>query len=470
MVYKNCVFKKISNPSSHNFIIPFLLFILFTIVYCFHSLYRHFTFNSHAFDLGIYTQSIYLYSKGEFAFSTLKHMPIISDHFGVILLLLSPIYRIFPDATTLLIIQSVFVALSGFFIYLISKKALNDVILSLVLTLAFLTSPGLLSAITFDFHLATISVLPLSLILFAWYLKKNILYWGAFLFAILLKEDIPLLLFGLGIYQFLNNQKKLGFFTAIFSLISFYLIKFQIMPFFWKGSEEGYIVTSILPLFSPIDILYLFIIKPSLFVDIIFNSPIKLQTIDILYRSFSFIPVLSVLSWVTVLPYLFLRFSSNYQALWSNSFHHNANLIPFLAVSTILALTNFKFPKKALLILLIFSLSLGGLSPNSLIWSPLKANFNNLSQRGYIYRSLKKIPPNGRVSAQSPLVPHLANREKIYLYPDIFDAEYIILDLSLSSYPITSQELSENIKEIKKSPNWKIRNEDKSLIIFQKVI
>lgn len=394
-------------------------------------------------------------------------MPIISDHFGVILLLLSPIYRLFPDAAMLLIIQSVFVALSGFFIYLISKKALNDVILSLVLTLAFLTSPGLLSGVNFDFHLATISVLPLSLVLFAWYLKKNILYWGAFLFAILFKEDIPLLLFGLGIYQFLNNQKKLGFFTAIFSLISFYLIKFQIMPFFWKGSEEGYIVTSILPLFSPIDILYLFIIKPSLFIDIIFNSPIKLQTIDILYRSFSFIPVLSVLSWVTVLPYLFLRFSSNYQALWSNSFHHNANLIPFLAVSTILALTNFKFPKKALLILLIFSLSLGGLSPNSFIWSPLKINFSNLSQREYIYSGLEKIPPDGRVSAQSPLVPHLANRDKIYLFPDTFDAEYIILDSSLSTYPLNPPDLIKQIDYLKKSQDWTVEYKYKSLIVFK---
>jgi uncharacterized membrane protein len=43
------------------------------------------------------------------------------------------------------------------------------------------------------------------------------------------------------------------------------------------------------------------------------------------------------------------------------------------------------------------------------------------------YLALNLIPTNAAVSAQSPFVPHLAEREHIYQYPIIKDAGYIIL-------------------------------------------
>src|SRR3989344_6995323 len=137
---------------STKFLTPFLLFILFFLIFSANTINRHLTFNSHAFDLGIYTQAIYLYSQGQLAFSTLKDMILLADHFGPILILLSPVYKIFPNPITLLIIQSLFVSLSGIPIYLIALDRLKNSNLAFVITLSYLTSVGILNAVGFDFH------------------------------------------------------------------------------------------------------------------------------------------------------------------------------------------------------------------------------------------------------------------------------------------------------------------------------
>ena len=450
-------------------LIPIALTAFFTYLYFTHSLYRHLSFNSHAFDLGIYTQISYLYAFGVNGFSTLKHMNLMADHFGPILMLLSPIYRIFPNSITLLFIQSLFVSLSCIPIYLIAYDKIKSHLFSITICLSYLTSAGLLSAISFDFHLTTISVLPLSMILFFWYFKRWKMYWAMLYISLLFKEDLPLFILGLGFFQLLRKQIKVGLFTIIFALISFFVIKFIIMPFMWAGANTKYIETSILPLTDPVSMIGLVILRPTIFIDILFNSTEKMSTITALYQPFAYLPLLSPLNWLTVIPYLFLRFSSNYIQMWTTDWHHNANLIPFLTVSTIFVVAKIKIISRKICLLLIMLALLGGLSPLGFLWHTSSLPFQNLSRFSYINNSIASIPKIASISAQSPLVPRLANREKIFLFPDIYDAEYIVLDSSLNSYPMNPAELKQKINDLEKSSHWKIFVKNKTLIIFQKI-
>ncbi len=449
--------------------LPTLLATLFIIIFSLHSLNRHFSFNSHALDLGIHTQAAYLFSQSFSPFSSILHMPYLADHFGLIMFFLAQLYRLFPSAATILVLQAVFIGLSSILIYRVAFDKTKSVLLSFLIMLSFLSSPSILSAVNFDFHLATISVFPLSLMLYAWYFKKIKLYWISLILGILFKEDVQIFIFGLGIYQLIQKQYKQAVITVLFAAMSFYFIKFQIMPFLWPGVENLDIGTSVLPISDPLTLGYLFFIRPTIFSDQIFNSPIKLATIDFIYRQFAFLSLLSPLSWLTVFPALLLRFSSTATHFWTSNFHYNANLTPFLAISAILALKKFRLPFLPIVILLIFFLITGGLAPNSMIWTTIQNSFQNFSRFSYIKDSLKDIPPSAYISAQSPIVSHLANREKIYMFPDVYDAEFIILDKSLSSYPLQKIELDKKITQLKKSKFWKIKTEIKSLIIFQKI-
>lgn len=447
----------------------FLISLFFFSVYTIHSLNRHYTFNSHAFDLGIYTQSVYLYSQNIYPFNTLKNMILLGDHFEPILILLSPIYRLYPDPRTLLILQAAFVSASAIPIFLIAKHKLSGILLPLLITITYLSSASIYSAIFFDFHTTTISVLPLSMILYSWYFKKWGLYLFSVFFSLLFKEDIPIFLLGLGLFQVLKKQFVVGTLTILTSITSFLLIKSQLMPLFWVYAAQSHISTSVLPLSEPIDLLLLIFTRPNVFIDQIINYPSKLKNLYDFYSQFGFLPLLSPLTWFTVIPYQYLRYTSNASHFWSNSFHYNANLMPFITVGTIFIISRTKVIKYLSLPIILLCLFSGGLKENSYIYTTFKTLQLNYQHRNYIYESLKKIPADSKISAQSPLVPRLANRTNIYLFPKINNAEYIILDLSLDSYPLTPPELKNKIQELNFSRNWQVVESNKNLFIFKRV-
>lgn len=423
--------------------------VFFFAIFTYHTLYRHWTYNSNAFDLGIYTQVIYLYSQGVTPMSTLKHMNILGDHFGPILFLLSPIYKLFPYPEFLLIIQALFVSLSGIFIYHIALDKLKDNLKSILITCVYLSFSGILTAINFDFHLTTISVFPLSLILYAYYFKRWKLYFFSLFFSLLFKEDIPIFIVGVGLMSILQKQTRIGVLTTILGFLSYFLIKNQIMGKLYPGAENGYI--------DSIDSLSLTI-----------NYPTKVHTLITLYGQFLFLPFLSILSWVTVLPYLLIRFSSLLPHYWGLLFHYNANLAPFLATSAIFALAKIKIPRPQIIAYLILALLMENLFFNKLILTTLQLNIQNTQKFNYINSGLEIIPPQAIVSAQSPIVPHLSNRNKIYLYPEVLDAEYIVLDESLIYYPMQNIEFKDKVATLKSSPDWKLNQRNNSLLIFSK--
>lgn len=450
-------------------ILPSILAMFFIAIFSIHSLNKHSSFSTNALDLGIHTQAIYLFSNSFSPYSSILHMPYLADHFGLITFFLSFLYRFFPEASTLLILQAILIGISSIFIYLIALDKLKNIFISFLITLCYLASPSIISAVDFDFHLATISVFPLALILYSWYFKKNKLYWISLLIGIAFKEDIQIFIFGLGIYQLIQKQYKQGLATVIFAVISFYIIKFIFMPSLWVGAENLDIGTSILPFNDPITLIYLLFTKPTVFSDQIFNSQIKLDTIDFVYRQFGFLSLLSPLSWLTIFPALFLRFSSLATHFWISNFHYNANLVPFMAVSAILALGKFKIPLTVTTTLLVFFLITGGLAPNKMIWITIQNPFQDFSRFEYLKNSLKNIPSTAKISAQSPIVPHLANREKIYMFPDLSDANYIILDTKVDSYPLENEELNKKIQELENSPLWQVEKK-KTLLIFRKTL
>jgi hypothetical protein len=66
-------------------------------------------------------------------------------------------------------------------------------------------------------------------------------------------------------------------------------------------------------------------------------------------------------------------------------------------------------------------------------WTPLARDFQwprVTEHHRLLERFIAQIPPTAAVSTTPPLHPHLAHREKIYLYPTVADAEYVLLDIA----------------------------------------
>ncbi len=86
------------------------------------------------------------------------------------------------------------------------------------------------------------------------------------------------------------------------------------------------------------------------------------------------------------------------------------------------------------------------------------------------HRILAKIPADAKVSAQSPLCPHLAFREYIYHYPFIGDANYIaLIPAEANKYPLTDETYQKAIDDFLASGDWQIAEKNEAILILKKI-
>ncbi|MEM2127530.1 MAG: DUF2079 domain-containing protein, partial [Candidatus Bathyarchaeia archaeon] len=153
-----------------------LMIIIYSTTFSYYTIMRHYSFRSNAWDLGILVQSIATTTKGKLFVNNVElYYSSSGSYFGVhftpILFLLIPFFYIIPKVETILIIQSIILALGAIPVYLISKKTLKYNLISLFITASYLLNPSLQGINWYDFH--TQAFFPLFILLATYYLKER---------------------------------------------------------------------------------------------------------------------------------------------------------------------------------------------------------------------------------------------------------------------------------------------------------
>lgn len=148
---------------------------LAAIAYSVFSLVRYEQF-AHGFDLAIFDQVVWHYSRFEAPASSVKNLESIwGDHFSPILALLGPLYWIWEDARMLLLAQALLLAAAAVPIFLYVSAKLGR-LPAYLFALSYLAFWGVQSAVSFDFHELAFAPLLLALILLAIERRR----WGAY--------------------------------------------------------------------------------------------------------------------------------------------------------------------------------------------------------------------------------------------------------------------------------------------------
>lgn len=84
------------------------------------------------------------------------------------------------------------------------------------------------------------------------------------------------------------------------------------------------------------------------------------------------------------------------------------------------------------------------------------------------HAALKLIPADAIVSAQSPFVPHLAFRDRIYQFPVIHEAEYVVFSYEEYTYPLTKESFAVQAAMLISSPDWEKIYEKNAMIILKR--
>jgi hypothetical protein len=144
------------------------------------------------------------------------------------------------------------------------------------------------------------------------------------------------------------------------------------------------------------------------------------------------------------LPVLVANLLSNFPGQYSGEQHYSAPLAPVFMVAAIygfrrlgdLASRRWRVtPPRgygvALLVAWLLAWSLGYHYLRG--WTPLARDFDwpqRTLHHALLARFAEQIPPDASLSTTPPLHPHLAHREKIYVFPTVADADFVLLDVA----------------------------------------
>ncbi len=320
-----------------------LAMLTYGVVMSIESIVRYEIFNATAFDLGNMDQVLWNTLHGRFFEFTNQAIDWygpptrLAVHVEPIMLLVSLLYAVRADPSSLLIFQTLVLAAGAPAVFLITRRYLPSwPLLAAVMSGAYLLAPALLGLNMFDFHpdsLATplllYAILAITYRRYIWFLVLCVLVCAC-------KEDMPLAvaLFGL-LLMWKYRSPRMGL-TLLIGGVAWSYVAFKlVIPHFYVGVQANnfwyrYEALGSTPGAAIINL----IIHPWLIFTTIFTLD-KVYYLFSLFRSTGFLALLAPEWLLPILPKLASNIFSDNPPNYSGIYQYNAAIIPFIMLSAI---------------------------------------------------------------------------------------------------------------------------------------
>ena len=443
-------------------------------LYALISLVNHYLFKTYALDLGLYTHAMYDYTHFRVDdCSMFKAVPqsILSDHFDLYLIILSPLVYVF-GSYTLLVVQIVAVLLGGWGVYKLIGLYSDDDRLPVIASGVFFLSFGIIHAIAFDYHSNVLTAMMLPWLMY--FLKKG-KFGLSTLFVVLFvigKENMSLWLFFVAIglmWDYRKDKRALWHLVgyAVFSMAYFFIVNVIVMPKL-GGSGGGFARYSYLG-DSYIEIAKTLVTHPKLTFKLLFTSTIGMEEFagvkgymgDMVSSTFAnadyagikeefykcalatglIFTILKPNYLFMLLPLIGQKMIACQPNFWGISFQYSVEFMPVLVVASFLVIIRLKKPlwRMMLSVSLLISIVLTTFYtvgvPKSKVFVDQLCVYQGRHYRQkdfdvrYAYELIRKIPDEASVCAAPRFVPHLAMRETIKDFSVMreVDTDYVLI-------------------------------------------
>ncbi|MEM4655248.1 MAG: DUF2079 domain-containing protein [Thermosphaera sp.] len=436
--------------------------IIFVSVFTIYNMMQHYTFKTYAFDLGIYMQALYTTAfEGLFLYETpdLYHVStgsFFGVHFTPLTLALVPIYRVFPSALTLFMIQNVATGLSVWFLYKLSLVKTKNALLSLISSTIYMLNPFVHMALMFPFHIEIFS--PLFIFMSLYYFetsqfKKSVL---SILLLMLTIDFAIIIAAAVALYIMLKTRSKrikiLYLSLFLFSL-AFLGLAIRIISLF--GPEP----LSFGGLFEILgsswrEILFNALTRPDLLIaSIQFNLLPKMATLMLLLLPYISALLHAPLSSLSILtPLLFMLLSTLHTMSVPGWHIHGCFFLPLVVVASIDGLQSYtkissksltqKAYKSSICLTIILFILISPMAfhetlliPNQMLGGSYSSQPEYSPKVSFLHEIIKYVGNNDSILAQNHIFPHFANRVNAYVWiPQGEIVDYAIADLSQHDY------------------------------------
>jgi uncharacterized membrane protein len=405
-----------------------------------------------------------------------RQAPRVAEHLEPILIPIALVFYLWDDVRAILIVQTIAIALGALPVYWIARDHISNSkyqYLPLAFAFVYLMFPALQAANVADFHADPLVVAPF---LFAFWYATQGRYramWGWALLAMLVKETLPTLTFMLGLYLVLSrglgnqesgiresgNRERLLSDSLVpdsplshpllthrrlhgLALMLVSLAWFCVATFVIVAPLAGQVYGSQGPIYFSSRFAGLGDGLSGLVGAL--GDPERLRYVAGLLASVGWLALLAPEYLLLGLPVLAANMLSNFPGQYSGEQHYSAPLAPIFVIAAIYGFQRLSvvasqhFPATArrrygamalVLWLLVWSLGYHTLRG----WTPLARDFvwpQRTAHHRLLARFADQIPADARLSTTPPLHPHLAHRQKIYVFPTLADADFVLLDVA----------------------------------------
>lgn len=305
-----------------------LVFILFTI-YAIYALSRHQQFLTAGYDLGIFSQVVASYANLEAPIVPLKgpEFHILGDHFHPILMLLAPLWALFPTPETLLITQAFLVALSIIPVWLFTRSRVG-LWPTIAITVAYSVSWPIQGLIDFDFHEVAFAIPFLA---WAIYLYGRNRFGLALICAsglLLVREDMFVIVLAFCFLLALKRKYLLAGIGGGIALAGYVVAMIIVIPAF--SPSGGYLYWSLGSFGdSPSEALLSMLSDPARMLATLVTPSEKVITLLLIFAPVAFLSLFSPYVFLAA-PLILQRFLSDREVYWGTEFHYSAILAPII--------------------------------------------------------------------------------------------------------------------------------------------
>ena len=421
------------------------------------------------FDLAIFTQATDQALRGTL-FNSIRGMNWLGDHVSLILFVIAPLYALFRHPLTLLLLQSLALALGAIPVFALARRELGHEGIALAFAALYLLHPAVGYTNLFEFHpevLATSTLLATFWALSAGRLGLTLLFAGL---SLACREDVALVVMMLGLVSLLPGRPRRFAFPLIALAAASLVLSFAVIrPAFSSAAAEygrmygswgatlGEVALNLLK--HPLRAIGSFVSTPGDPLDALLKRLYWPQMLAPLL----FLPLLSPLTLIIALPVLAEHFlSSRLQQHWMQ-YQYTALVTPVLMVAAVRGLGNLvrrvaRAPaaatgrprpgrartlgvvvtRVALLTSLVCNVLYGPLLAQGWIWTPGTPQRNwpsthDRTRRPFRDRAVARIPHEGGVVAGFEFLARLASRRDVHSIHHIYTGYYTY---STRPYPV----------------------------------
>ena len=411
------------------------------------ALRRHDSYASSSYDLAFFDQIIWNTSHGRWFETTFVPYNFLGQHFQPVLLIFAGAYRLGGGIELLLVTQTLFVALAAVPLYYAVRRACDSGVAALVIACAYLLNAPLHGALDFDFHPELMGVFFVFLALYYLVAKRELATILALLPLLALKEDMPLVLAAFALLLAVRGHRRAG--VALLAVAAAWAIAVVLLVMPWLRDGSSDLTARYAYLSEGSNALTLVPHIAARAMEHLTSGPA--DAVVRLLSTTGFLALLSPIALLGALPNTLLSTLADHPQQSTLDLHYVIAPLSLIWVGVTLALGDVRAGTGiASLVRRVGRGEVRVLLASAVVLAAAAWTFQSDSPYAFgehgaatsdahlaaLDAGVRIIPPDASVSAQTTIGPHLAHRRELYEFPNLGDAEYVIVDPTL---PVTGQ-------------------------------